>query len=771
VTTTGERARWTGGGAVVPRAGHGLSRRRFLQGTLAAVGTVSAAPWLGAPFSEPLAATEDWWLGPNFWANRLQDWALRSGKLTCVAVPGKRGLCTVAVLTRRLTGGTAQVKVVTGTQSAGAGFSGLLVGTGGLASDYRRAALVGRASGTGGGLLCVYGSDGRVRFREHTNENAQLAYAEIASTPRGPAPARTTGERVRLTLDITAQSGSRVSLSLQATNVSTGALLSRATVSGIDAAAVTGGIALVSAGSGSTEATYWLNSIAASGAGAKRDRTRELGPIVGVLFSQADGTLKMTAQLSPMLPRSTDEVWLEVLTSDGRWVRRATAKPGVGYAAALRVEDWDGGTATGRIPAEPAAARLTVAAVSCSKASHRVLDRESVSTPRLPGEQLLGLYTKANVYFPYEDVVGAVGQQQPDLLVALGDQYYENSPTAKEQSPSPDHDFFYRYLMWLWAWRGVTANTPTIVLLDDHDMYQGSFWGEGGVAIPPGGAKDAGGFLNSPDWVNLVQRVHTGHNPDPIDPAPVRQGIGVYFTTFRYGGVTFALLEDRKFKTSPDGAPGLTDEDDYDLLGDRQERMLADLAGTASPVVALTQTMLACVETDRLGKVIGSKDSNGWPTAARDRAVGLLKDAGAVVLSGDTHLAALVRHGGARADGPVQFCTPAVGTSHQRWFEPAHRLPNAGTEPHTGDATDRLGNDFRVLAVANPRVSMDTTLSAIGEPQIGDQALKQEGYGILVVDQGARTYRFEAWPRNVDPLAAGAKQMPGWPYTLRFEDA
>ena len=51
----------------------------------------------------------------------------------------------------------------------------------------------------------------------------------------------------------------------------------------------------------------------------------------------------------------------------------------------------------------------------------------------------------------------------------------------------------------------------------------------------------------------MVQRQQSWHLPDPVDPAPVDRGISVYFTRLRVGGVDFAILEDRKFKTGPAG--------------------------------------------------------------------------------------------------------------------------------------------------------------------------------------------------------------------------
>ena len=54
-------------------------------------------------------------------------------------------------------------------------------------------------------------------------------------------------------------------------------------------------------------------------------------------------------------------------------------------------------------------------------------------------------------------------------------------------------------------------------------------------------------------------------------PRPVGQGIGVYFTELAVAGVSFAIIEDRKFKTGPAGTipklgprPDHINDPDYD---------------------------------------------------------------------------------------------------------------------------------------------------------------------------------------------------------------
>lgn len=771
-----------------------LSRRTFLYG-VAGAAAVSVLPDLGRPAAAAGTGGPDQvWLGADYWANRVQDWMVSGGQIRCVADSANRICRTAAVLTTALEGPQYTVSARTGTLVAGTGFSGFLLGIGEPGTDYRRAASVLGASGGSGGVLAVYGNDGVARFRNHTTESNPLGFPELSgSTRSGSGPVRTTSENVLLTLTSQTSGSGNVTLTLRVTDAGSGALLSQVART-FAAAEVVGGLSLVSSGAGTNRATYWFADVAATGPDAVAHPERALGPVVGTIFSVANDTLKLTAQLAPIAADASTIVSLETRPAgESAWTVSATSDVGAGYAAILRVDGWDatlahdyrvtvsigGDPYLGTVPAEPAAdGPLTVAAVTCTKASHRPFDAASGNggAPKLPGEQYLYLFASTNAYFPHEQLTASIAAQEPDVFVTLGDQFYETSPTHEDMSSAPELDLLYRWMQWHWAFQRLTRDRPTYVLIDDHDVFQGNIFGEGGVALKAGASYDSGGYEKDPAWVNVVQRIQCGHNPDPYDPTPVAQGITVYFTTFDYGGARFVLLEDRKFKSpatglDPNGVKIPTAQ--LQLLGTRQEQMLASVASSAGgpPVLVFTQSMYASLETNTAGKITANKGSNGWPTPARDRALASIKAAGGVIVSGDTHLPALIRHGMTTyTDGPVQMSVPAGSTSVQRWFQPTATFPNGTGQPYTGDTTDGFGHRMRVLAVRNMAFTQSQVLSAYGHPGYGHRDLKQEGYGLVRVDRAARTYTLEAWRFDSQP-DGGDVPMPGWPVVVPFDQA
>lgn len=755
-----------------------VTRRVLLRG--AATSTVAGAAWSQLPAQASLAVSSTPWLGRGYWANRLQDWARRNGRFECVAQPGNRLVRTVALLTRSIAGAPSEIRVRTGTLQAGRGYSGFLIGTGTSESHPLAAALVFSASGTGGGIFAVYDADGQVRFRDHTDEQRQFRYARLPFTARGPAPARRLVEDVELVLAILGDGAGRVRLRLRAIDHRTGRLLSEAVMRGVERSRAQGGISLVSSDRTNSGARYWFRSVRTSGAGMEVHPERAFGPVAGTLFSRAGAELRMTVQLLPDEMLRGARVVMQVRGVDGRWQDRASGTVGTGFTAQIEAGDWPservvsyrvvlptGVAWSGTVPAEPTQG-MVVASLNCVKASHRQTDSVSSGAPSLPGSLFLGLYSSRNIYFPFDQLAAGVGTHEPDMLVVHGDQFYENSPTRR--GARGELEFLYKYLLWLWSFRELTRRIPTIVLVDDHDVFQPNLWGAGGRAAP-GGDIQAGGYTGSASFVNLVQRVQCGHNPRPFDPTPVARDIGVYYTSFTYGGVSWAVVEDRKFKTGPESPEA---ESDPILLGARQEDFLRDWAtrDPGLPKVMLSQTVYASVHTDEAGAPVADQDTNGWPKPARDRALGLVKDAGAVMLAGDQHLGTLVRHGlDTFDDGPIQFTAPGGSTSFQRWFEPAGRLPRAGATPFTGEWTDAFGNRLLSLAVVNPSFSQADFRELHPDSNgFGDRGLKSEGYGIVRVDPQARQYTFEAWRWDSNPTDLAAEQYPGWPYVLSFDD-
>jgi hypothetical protein len=323
---------------------------------------------------------------------------------------------------------------------------------------------------------------------------------------------------------------------------------------------------------------------------------------------------------------------------------------------------------------------------------------------------------------------------------------------------------------------------PTIAIPDDHDVGHPNLWGENGKrSLRPDNAD--GGYFYPPEYVNMVQRQQTWHLPDPVDPAPVEQGITVYFTRLRVGGVDFAILEDRKFKSGPEGKipkmgprPDHINDPNYDpksidlpgleLLGSRQIKFLhewgQDWTGAEMKAVFSQTAFCGAVHLhgDPNNRLLADLDCNGWPQTGRNRALEEIRRARAVHLCGDQHLAVMLKHGISEwGDGPYAFTSPAlVNTIYGRWWHPLDEkagpnpVPNSPL-PWTGDFKDGLGNKIAIMAYANP-------------PDIKDERQRADGYGLVRFQKKTRKITVECWPRFADVKSGDRAQFPGWPITV-----
>ena len=473
------------------------------------------------------------------------------------------------------------------------------------------------------------------------------------------------------------------------------------------------------------------------------------------LYTVHANVLKLTAQLYPLYPNETRTISL-ALYKDGKWntVQKQNVNE-LGWSALFRIENWDysedtkyrinhgeGAYFEGTIRKNPDYKNeIVMAALSCNSNKDRGLR---------------------------ENYVRNINYQDPDILFFAGDQSYDHTEHTAA------------WLKFGLQFRETFRNRPCITIPDDHDIGQGNLWGENGKLSTAEGSSD-GGYRYHPEYVKMVERCQTGHLPDPYDPTPIEQGIGVYYTNLVLGGIDFAILEDRKFKSGPEGKipqqgprPDHIRNPDYNpksidlqgltLLGERQLNFLKDWGATKSEAmkVVLSQTGFcggAHIHGSMDNRLHADLDSNGWPQSGRNKALALIKNANAVHIAGDQHLATVIQHGiQDYGDGPWSFVVPAiVNDYYSRWWWPedekAGANPNKNTAlPWTGDYLDGFGNKISMMAYVNPE-----------SPSSG------AGYGLIRFNKKEKNITFECWPRNTDVTKAEAAQFEGWPITITVD--
>ncbi len=768
------------------------------------------------------------WTGPEYWANRLQDWQLNGGRLECINPElSKR---TLHLLTRHLSNrpGSLEMSVVMG-PIEGSGFSsdqsyaGFLIGAGTEPMDYRRRSLVHGASGKGGGLITALGPAGRIFILD--NETGEL-WDEAKPAVR---PGTTLPGSFLLSLDISPR-GDRYNLILTAADPDTREEITRIDTLISREGNFGGNIALVGNMGG-----FWFDDWQIEGSKIRVAEEHKLGPVIGTQYTLSDGVLKLTAQLPPLSESDEQRVEFQVRDArSGKWNTLAVSQIIVpGYLACFRIPEWkDELRYDYRIlyPLTDARGNLK----PCYYYGVIVQDpaeQEEITVAAFTGNSnsdgniRTGTFDfSERIWFPHEDLTSHVSKHRPDLLVYTGDNVYEQRPTPADYSSDKNTglDYLYKWYLFLWAHGDLTRNIPAITIPDDHDVYHGNIWGASGARAPetpPGGIypdylkgfeshyqQDQGGYKLSPELVNMIQKTQVSHLPEPYDPEPVLQGIEVYYCNVNYGRISWAVLEDRKFKSAPSkvhpeykiingftmikGLEGrLLDSPDASLLGERQLSFLRDWAADWQGVdlkVAISQTIFANLstypdtfltdaQTPRLPVLpqgviprdyskAKDMDSNGWPQTGRNKALRELRKGYATMIGGDQHLGSVIHHGiDDWEDAGYSLCVPSIANLWpRRWFpQQPGEDHKEGMPLYTGRYFDGFGNRITVHAASNPYTSNQSP------SLLHDRA---PGYGIVRLNKRTQRIIFECWPRYSDPEAFDAAQYPGWPVDFQMED-
>ncbi|MBC22976.1 MAG: hypothetical protein CMJ32_03550 [Phycisphaerae bacterium] len=781
------------------------------------------------------------WIGPGFWANRLQDWEVLDGRIVCNESSRKLPVRTVHLLEHSIGSddGSATLTVLTGAHDAEKPvdpgfFSGFLVGCGGGHVDHRLSALAHHAPAEDGGTLAIMDGHGIVSFRDFSSGGGGGTWAVAGEVPLEKLPLLAGQVRegdgfdgrkavpVRLELEIKTVDR-RSSMVLRAYIEGESEPISTSSISGLDPGTVDGSIAIVShlGPVGSSHGAFF-EQLAFDGPLVHGDPGRRFGPIFTTMYTLHDGVLKLTAQSAPLGPDDTRTALLQVRTPGGsyRTVDQCEIIPD-SWTFPFRVEGLDAENDTqyrvlyDLITKEPG--KPTTFIHTGTIRSEPSEDEEFVLAGLTCHKCFTGgiKWNHDSIWFPHAELVDALRWHDPDMAFFSGDQIYEGDLTHAQRYPVDEAmlDYLYKWYRWCWAFDPVLRDRPCVVIPDDHDVYHGNLWGAGGrKAEQTDGlsAQDSGGYKMPPRFVNAVHRTQTSHLPDPFDPTPIEQDISVYYTGMDYGGLSFAILGDRQFKSSPsvmvpEGrcVNGWFQAEGFDpvrsadvpgavLLGRRQldflDQWAVDHADDTWMKVVLSQTLFANLATLPEDATSGSvlpgvknlppdvypgnfkkaadADSNGWPQTGRDNALRLIRRGLAIHLCGDQHLGSTVQYGiDEYEDAGYAFCLPSIAnTWPRRWFPPESGAnAQEADPPYCGDFLDGFGNRISVRAVSNP------VLSGEHPSALYDRA---PGYGIVRFDRETRDITFECWPRWVDPASPGADQRmyAGWPITISQYD-
>ena len=446
------------------------------------------------------------WLSEEIWANPMEDWAVVDGAAECQTGGGDRNL---QLITHQLSdpSGTLNMSVeirrVEGPgEDNGVGFR---VGIQSDLNEYRSNCFASR--GINAGII-----DGNLVLGRKQSPLKLDPSETIKLTLHG----KPDGAQYQLTLRAIDSKGDRAGEVSQ--KVATEAVL--------------GNLALVSNFAAQPNnrkgMRYRFNNWSVGGNAIAVKPEQKFGPILWSMYSLSDSrsdegfVMKISALTGPLGDEDNHEVELLIQDND-EWksLGHATLDPDA-WTATFRIptgmkrgnfridSSIGSGVATGAKPRRTGAAR-----------SKRILRADSLR---------IGALTCQNDYgFPYAPVAENLIRLDPDMLYFSGDQIYESHGgygLIRQPAVPAILNYLRKYYMFGWAFREAMRDRPTLCIPDDHDVFQGNIWGEGGapMQVDVGGASSNGGYIEPARMVNVVHKTNAAHHPDYYDPTPVQAG-------------------------------------------------------------------------------------------------------------------------------------------------------------------------------------------------------------------------------------------------------
>lgn len=746
------------------------------------------------------------WIGPEYWANPLMNWRLSEGRIECSHGGWVNELHS---LTHQIKPGSGNFAMTVttglldreGVHSDQVVFAGFTFAALGHRNDYRANILHDISDGFGAILQqerpvkAGITSDGRLVVGSEISENAFTAQ-ELSQVKLELSVSYNDGQAtVRLTA--TGSDGSQESLS---------ALLERESLKG-NIALACHPLQRISRSrhdhSDPDHLTFWFSDWNAEGDKIGANLGQTYDPILWTQYTTSRGILKLMAFFVPMEDSASKTAKLQIKRNN-RWTTIADAEiEPLSRTATFRVEHWnESQEADYRVAYDWRSTNGNTTAYWGGRIRKSSTDKSEI--------KLAGLSCSNSEIFPYSFFVSNLIEQDPDLVFFSGDQIYEPNggygivfAATEEDVPRAALNYLGKFWYLGIGFRDLIKDRPSVMIPDDHDVYSNDLWGKSGIPMPGDGEANTmrcfGGYRMHPTWVEVVEHTQMGHHPDPYDNTPVEQGLNARYTSIDIGNVSFALINDRKFKSAPGDVidameplfamrgernlPKLDtineknfdtrqlDRSDLTLLGERQLEFLQNWGQGPAQLRAVLSQSPYCQPHHLM---VADFDSNGWPQSARDRALQVIRETGAVMVHGDLHFATLVQQGTDDwEDAGWAFTLPAVSSqTHRAWrpeVEPRNHVP--GMPDYTGRFYDGWGNKITMWAAANPfSFVIDEDYQGDGRAKLDYMRESGLGYGIVRFNTEKKEVTFESWPvfgkfKGTDHH----QQHPGFPKTVEID--
>ncbi|MDP6964252.1 MAG: hypothetical protein QGF46_08825, partial [Planctomycetota bacterium] len=386
----------------------------------------------------------------------MQDWQLADDQVQCVESASRFPLRTLFNLKQELLAQPGHQRLQMMVHSNGAspkmsGFAGYIFGAGGKDVDYRLSAQVHHRPAEDGGLLAVTSLNGDVAIYSNSASNVTTGRWSIGGPLKegelqllASATNKvddTNREKIKLQLDVIIEQG-KAAVELSSYDANSGQLLAECMLKDMIPLEVDGLHGLVSH-LGNENGGYSFSSIENKGELIVEHPQRKFGPVVGVQYTQTENRVRLNAQLVPLENYSNLIAELQI-KHNNKWqvVSSTTVKEpswnalfffnrDISQAAPFRIklhaDEFADYFYAGNFAGEPKG-EFSLASLNCLK--HYVGNLK---------------WNSNSIWFPHQELVDNLQQQNLDMLFFAGDQLYEGDidPVDARNLQKLSYDYLY----------------------------------------------------------------------------------------------------------------------------------------------------------------------------------------------------------------------------------------------------------------------------------------------------------------------------------------
>ena len=372
---------------------------------------LSSACFLNAgEFSSDFKNTHDRvWLGEEYWANPMEDWLVRDGRIVCIRNGANRN---VHLLTHGLSAADPKASFAVSVrmgieENSKRGSAGFVVGVIDQETRDPRASLL-----MGKGLVAGVKTNGKLFIGKDESREALTSLKNLTLRLEA-APSKKKGFH---TLRLLAFDGGteKELVRLSAPMIKSETLAGNLAIGcNIDQQSNAKGVGKLS--------RFWFSEWKVEGGMVVARPDLAFGPILYAMHTLSRGTLNLTAQMPPLGKKEADSVRLDTKDGLGKWKKQAVAKiDPLSRTATFRVKKWeDSRDVSYRVAFE--------VRKKDGSAEERYFEGVIRKDPVDKKEVVVAGFTgnKATA-FPNSKLVQNVGIVNPDVLFFSGDQIYED---------------------------------------------------------------------------------------------------------------------------------------------------------------------------------------------------------------------------------------------------------------------------------------------------------------------------------------------------------